>query len=186
MDYYTTDLKPTSKSAHTSSGEFNDNELTSPFEEPQLLSEYSVFHAFDESASATPIHWCHLCANNGIVENIGNAKSTRIDSGVGNVSDWVHIFTYEYSYDDGYGSLMKEFEFYYCNLNNASEHFRKFARNCYVDMSGTDFDIIPETSIDMVIKKHCKIRIEPTSASIQKSSSIGDCGWNDWAWLECI
>lgn len=99
---------------------------------------------------------CRICA---IDQDTSALKVTKIESGIDNVGDWVRIFTYSYSYEDGYGGTMQEYEPYYCNLNAASKHYRKFASNYYTDMLGTYFEIITETSISEIIKKHCKVRM---------------------------
>lgn len=56
----------------------------------------------------------------------------------------------EYGYESVY-----YYEFY-SNLNKNSTHYKKFALNSYVDMTGDKFKIIKESSLEEILDKFYK------------------------------
>lgn len=77
----------------------------------------------------------------------------KVLSGVDNISDWIHIFTIQLT--DGYYKMSYYYEFY-CNLNENSIHYNKFALVYNVDMLGDAFTIIKETCIEEILCKYNK------------------------------
>jgi hypothetical protein len=92
---------------------------------------------------------CHLCYENTTEPLV----KTKIDSGLDNARDWVHIFTYiSESRDPDFSG--KYYYDYYCNLNRNSPYYSRFAVDYYVDMLGEEFEIIEDTTVDEIIQRH--------------------------------
>jgi hypothetical protein len=77
----------------------------------------------------------------------------KVLSGVDNISDWIHIFTIQLTDKTDKPSYYNEF---YCNLNENSIHYNKFALIYYVGMLGYAFSIIEETCIEEILCKYNK------------------------------
>lgn len=94
---------------------------------------------------------CKECCKHKTV----NLHLVKISSGIDNISDWIHIFTINKTYDSGYNAKPYYNQFY-CNLNVNSIHYNKFALMEYYDMLGDEFTIIEETCIEEILCEYNK------------------------------
>lgn len=136
-----------------------------------------VFADDDHRSTDASTHLCHLCAASAIARGVPHPisdsnsdsisdsdlsantvlqlKRSIVSTGLGNVRDWVRIFTYSYAYTGDNDSMFIDDVSYYCNLNPTSVHFGKFAKNAYTDMLGNYFRVIKQLDLSEVIRVNC-------------------------------
>lgn len=95
---------------------------------------------------------CYLCYNER-ANQLANLSvtQTRIDSGMENLGDWIHIYTYVPPHRPD----SEDFNDYcvYCNLHPNSTYYGRFAVSSYVYMLGDEFYQVPELSLDDLLTK---------------------------------
>lgn len=106
---------------------------------------------YTSNDSGVPHHLCRTCASD---RDTTAFKRTKYESGFGNISDWVSIFAYMYSYKTDWGSRVTITP-YYCNLNPTSSYYKHFASNGYVSQLGTKLELINLTNLSDVIETYC-------------------------------
>lgn len=113
-----------------------------------------TYYTWTEKEKETNKNACYVC----YLEHANQLTTlpvtqTIIESGMENVTDWIHIYTHVppcHPYSENFNDYSV-----YCNLYPNSTYYGRFAVSSYAYMCGDEFDIVPELSIDSILDKRC-------------------------------